>query len=114
VLRWLRRSKTPAVVERAWTPQDYLYDAKGERMAADYELGAAIEARLRFEAQHPPLMQIDGKILEQFLPEQKKLVSARESRAHAALMRAQDREAEVIRQYAPSKEVRYIGGIRCA
>jgi hypothetical protein len=108
-----KKTKAPeAQPERAWTPQDFLFDAKGTRVLADFELADAIAELCRFDDRHPPAMNLGGRIVEQFYPEQRKPYAARVSRAHAALMAAIAREDEVIRQYAPSQEARHIGGIR--
>jgi hypothetical protein len=110
--RWQTKMKPKP--EREWTAQDYQFDAKGERMLADFELGEAIDALNRFDAQRPQAVQVDGQIAVFFYPEQRKPYAARVSQALAQLGKAMDRESEVIQQYASSKEVRYIGGVRVA
>lgn len=115
--QWLRRWKTAAAVaepEPQWTPQDYLDHAKAARMAADQDLAAAIFELNQFDRQHPTTVNLDGRILRQFFPEQRKPYAARQSQAHARLMVAIAHEDVMIQRYAPSKEVRFIGGVRVA
>jgi hypothetical protein len=112
---FFRRSKmktTAADPEPEWTPQMYLDHAKANRMLADFELGEAIDALNRFDAKHPSLVNIDGQTAAFFYPELRKPFAARKNQAHAALMEAIAHEDVMRQRYAPSKESRWIGGVR--
>ncbi len=114
MLNWLRKAKAIDPEPEVWTPQMYLDHAKAQRMKADGELADAIDAENHFNARHPQAIDWDGRIVEQFVPEQRKPFAARVSQAHARLMAAIAHEDVMIQRYAPSKESRYIGGVKVA